>query len=536
MSKRISVLPAAALFALAIGVLGSSQADPPQVEAQGLEKRRDLIGREIIVDDHVTYYVPRNGTAADELQLKRTGVTFLVPRQLRPAAGTRLTSVQLRGTLRLEGDRLVFDVTALKSLPADLERLEQGLAGLPAGDFETRKSWARWAKDRAREFKDAPLAKRAQRLESEALAIEADFKRQAVDAPEEWLALARDARKRGVAEPEPSALAHRALAVRLASATEPAALRALLEEIEFFFPDAAGDRQSARVDLARTIAAYRDDPAGVYRSASGDTRKALDRRLWADATERLIVAESNADLESTLSQAMKAESRLPEKPGLPARLMEAAAGKIRQNLGAARLAEIKELARIYKEKLQRPDDARALLRDWLKIQTDRLSKTDAEGPLALALLYEELLSDRVTAVELLRKGWQIDPSSPEIAEAFRSRGFHKEKNDWIEAPPTTSAPPVADSPAGVRPGQAPGAKGLKGLTPDDVRAQIGSRPDRVNFVGSRSQLIEQWIYVLDSKYVRYINFLHTPGEYKPRVIAEYQVPRILTKGVNAPAH
>ena len=52
-------------------------------------RREDLIGKEVAVDDHVSYYVPRNGTEPDELQLKRTPITFLVPRRLRPTSSTR---------------------------------------------------------------------------------------------------------------------------------------------------------------------------------------------------------------------------------------------------------------------------------------------------------------------------------------------------------------------------------------------------------------------------------------------------------------
>ena len=50
------------------------------------------------------------------------------------------------------------------------------------------------------------------------------------------------------------------------------------------------------------------------------------------------------------------------------------------------------------------------------------------------------------------------------------------------------------------------------------------KPDRVNFVGSKGQLIEQWIYHLDNKKVRFVNLLHSPGELKPRVIADYTIP------------
>ena len=46
-----------------------------------------------------------------------------------------------------------------------------------------------------------------------------------------------------------------------------------------------------------------------------------------------------------------------------------------------------------------------MYRDWLKLRRDRLSDTDAEGHQSLATLYEELLQDRSTAIELLQKAY-----------------------------------------------------------------------------------------------------------------------------------
>jgi hypothetical protein len=493
------------------------QPEAVQVEAADLENRQDLIGREVLVDDHVAFYVPRSGSSADELQLKRTSVTFLVPRRLRPTPSSRKSAVLVRGTLKRTEGRLVCDVTALEPVPTDIERLEQGVSSLPAKDFETRLTWARWAERRARDFKDEALLKRAKKVEADALRIEADFKRLSVDAPKQWLEMAQDARRRQVPEPEPSALAHRALRASLAAASDAATLKSIVRSIESFFPNAAADRESAVANLASWEAPYANDPGAAYLSAPRHTRKALDRRLWADANQRLFELEPTHDLQSAIALSDRAEALLPEKPKLAAQLIEKAARLARQDLGRARLAEVKSLALLYRDRLHQPDESFHILQDWLKIQSDRLSKTDAEGPLSLANLYEELIQDRVTAVELLRKAWRIDPKSKEIAEAFRSRGFRKVKDEWIESTPTAEKTSVAE-------------KGLRGLTGDEVIAKMGTKPEKVTYVASRGQLIEQWIYQLDSKMVRYVNLLHTPGDLKPRVVADYQIPRIFLKG------
>ena len=63
-------------------------------------------------------------------------------------------------------------MTALKVLPNDLERLDQAITSLPAGDFANRKAWAAWAERRGKSFKpeDKPLIQRARSIQADAAA------------------------------------------------------------------------------------------------------------------------------------------------------------------------------------------------------------------------------------------------------------------------------------------------------------------------------------------------------------------------------
>ena len=219
----------------------------------------------------------------------------------------------VRGVLKRDGGRLICAVTDIKPVASDLDRLERGLASLSAKDFETRKAWARWAERRAKDFKDNALRDRARTIEGDALRIESEMKRLGVDAPREWLSMAQEARRRQVPEPEPSALGHRALKAKLAAATDAADLTAVIEEIKAFFPNAAADQASGRINLARWEGPYGDDPAGTYRTAPPPVRKALDRRLWADATARLLELQAAQDLPSALAAAEQAASCPPGK-------------------------------------------------------------------------------------------------------------------------------------------------------------------------------------------------------------------------------
>ena len=69
--------------------------------------------------------------------------------------------VVVQGRLAREEGQLVCDVTTLKVLPNDLDRLDQAIAALSAKDFENRKAWAAWAEARGKAFKDNVLIQRA---------------------------------------------------------------------------------------------------------------------------------------------------------------------------------------------------------------------------------------------------------------------------------------------------------------------------------------------------------------------------------------
>ena len=102
------------------------------------------------------------------------------------------------------------------------------------------------------------------------------------------------------------------------------------------------------------------------------------------------------------------------------------------------------------------------------------------------------------------------------------------QNDWVEPVQSTDGN-AADGPE-KRAQLTPFPQGLSDLTPSEVRARLGGKPDRVSFLAVRGQLIEQWIYHIDTKRVRYVNLLHTPGELKPRVVADYTLPVTSVKG------
>jgi hypothetical protein len=526
-----------ALCVLSGGWTGAAEPAVPLVEPSELTRRTDLIGRIVAVDDRVARFQWHNDRESsipdrpyDEVYLKRTPVVFRLPPRLRYETAPRAQAVRIEGVLKREGTQWVCDVATIDLLPSDLERLERAVAALGPRDVERRMGWARWAEGRARDFADAKdagaLLERARRVEADAIAIEAESP--SSDPPRHWLELARRARQREIPEPEPGALAHRALAARFASAASVADFQALVKDIEEFWPASTAPTVGP-VELDTWVTPYNNDPATTYRIAPEPVRAALDHRLWSEATQRLAERRMAAEPEHALELAQAAAAALRDRPLVARRLLEQGLKEATRDLAALRQADVVAIGRIYRDTLQKPDAERELLLRWLDDQRNhRLSASDAEGRVLLAHQYDTLLGDRQTAVDLLRDAWRIDPQSREVADAFRRFEYRKVNDLWIESP-RASGGGAADSGTGPPPAGGRPSTALRGLTPQEVRSRLGGKPDRISYVASQGQVVEQWIYRgVDQD--QYVNFLHSTGDRVPKVVAYYARPRLRSDG------
>jgi hypothetical protein len=510
------------LFTLGLlGLLALGAVEKPTaVEPSELMKRPDLLGHEVVVDDRVSFFVQsRMGRYFDELYLKRSQVVFRLPPALRTEQNPRIAAVRVQGVLKKEGDLWVCDVVSLDPLPPDLDRVNRGVSALTPLDSEGRAAWARWAEHRGKAFDDPALRKRARELEGEAIRIEAE---RPSARPADWLALAQRARARGISEPEPSALAHRAFRAQVAGLRTAAEWQALQERITAFFPNAAKP-PSRDADLSQWELPYANDPAGAYRQAPEPAREALDHRLWADVTQALLERLAADEPVRSIEIAERATSQLPDRPAVAARLLEDGLNTATRQIVTLRQRDVEALAALYRDRLHQPERARTLLRSWLDEQrTHRLSDTDAEGRLALARQYESLLDDKLTALDLIQEAGKIAPRSKEVVDAFLAHNYHKVGDRWV--PP---ARPLAGDDSSNDGLAAPGGSesSLLRLSPREVRARLGGKPDRVVWSASQGQTIEQWIY-RGPKQDRYVNLLHAPGDVVPRVVADYTLPKI----------
>jgi tetratricopeptide (TPR) repeat protein len=497
--------------------LALNAAGPDFVEPSDLARRPELVGREIVVDDRVRYFLEsKRGQGFDQFLLKRTEALFRLPARLKFARSPSEPNARVMGTLRLDEGRLVVDVSAIEMLPNDLDRLDREVAKVRPDDFQGKRTWALWAERRGKELNDPKLEAKGIALEGEALWLEAS-------RPEaDNLGLVARSIGRPIPESVRNALAHRGFRDRFGRASTPDEFDALAKQIESTLPASASPKGSAVAD-GTWLDAYAKDPGQAYRDAPEAIRAALDRRLLADTIQGSLERQVVATPMDASRLAEIARDRLPDRPELADRLRQRSLSEAEARVASMRQSEVEELARKLREQGEE-DRARRLFQNWLgDRRKSRLSSSDAEGRILLAGSYEKLLGDRATAADLLREALAIDPQSKSAVDAFLRMGFRKGDVGWYD--PANAGP---DSTTPVLPGAKSGrgavsdetGESLKGLTRAQVRSRLGGKPDLVVRSASQGRCIEQWIYK-NGKGMQVIRFLFEPGTTEPRASAYY---------------
>jgi tetratricopeptide (TPR) repeat protein len=491
----------------------------PEIDALDLQKRGDLVGKEVIVDGRVAYFQNHDGIF-DEVYLKKTTATFRLPAELRTRQAPDAAGVRLQGILRKESGVFVMDVTRMTQLPGDMERLRQGIAQLTANDFENRYAWARWARRRGTDFGEPALREKAAALCAEGIRLEAA--RPGMQQPDATLRLARKARDLGAPEPEPSALVHRALRTKLSSENTATGFEQLVKDAEELLP-ASQSPAPVVADLNERLATYEKEPDDSYRRAPEGVRRALDRRLYIDLVQKAFERHVAEHPDEALSLADRAREKLPDRPAVANALEADAIEHLTDDvhLNTMRRVELDGWIKRFQARNE-PRRTEELKRRWLTQQRRRISPSDAEDRVTLAGLYETMLNDRASAVQLLREAWKIDPQSKEIPNAFRRLGYRKVGDSWEEAKGGTEKPKNDAEPAKPASRVDATAEPLRNLTRTEVRSQLGE-PTSVARSASQGDVLEQWIYNEGNGRVRYVNFRFRVGMAQPLVERSYSI-------------
>jgi hypothetical protein len=478
----------------------------PELWPEDAIRRSDLFGREVVVDGRIAFLKPSPGIGYDLIVFRNADdLTVQLPKRLAFSSLPRATSGRVRGLLKREGTRVVLDVSTVDLFVDDRQRLDSAIARLGPNDAASRWSWAKWAEQRAEHYSDAKLKERGLELETEALRIEGNGPA-GKQADTAW-ALALRGKTRGLPGPEPAALAHHALRLRLSKAKTEAEIQAIQQDaVKFFEGGPPAQVSDGGEDLNRWIVAYAQEPAEAYRKAPDGVRGMLDRRLIADLSERwLRMKLGKLEPLERLRTIEETAPQLKDRPDVVDQLWKSAFEALLSNLGQLRQSEVTALARRWREAEGHPQEAQVLLRTFLEEQQrKKLAANDATGRVLLADQYVQLLDDRRTAAELLKEAWRIAPGSEEVEIGFRRIGYVKSGDTYQPATGPEPANDAPTAPAGsqtpARTARPPGEDPLSGLTPDEIRQQLGA-PNAITRTVTQGEILEQWIYEQPQKQV-----------------------------------
>ncbi len=495
-------------------LLAAAQA-PVEVEPADLAKRKDLIGREVVVDDRVKFFFPVPGKGYPEIILSRTDVPVVLPDRLAYSTSQLSRAVRARGILRKKADgSLYIDATEAPELfRSDVIRLKAAMATMVPDDLAAHSGWGDWAAKRAKAFDDNELKDLADQLQAKAISIE--YRNPRSRTPDALMALANKARQRGLDEPEPSAIAHVAFRLRLASARTREEYQKIAEEAESVLPNA---KSPAKPNVKVPLDAYAKDPYATYRESPLGVRAALDRSVWIDAKTQIYRLRAGGDPAQWKSLGEEAKRELPDHPEVGGDLVRRYYEHLTGNVATLRESEMRELARITREDLKQTEKAIALTRSWLDNKRKSLGGSDSEQRVDLASKYLAYLKDRVAAADLTREALKIDPTNRAATDLFQRMGFVKSGDTWRD-PSDPAAKPAA--PVGDEPGPIGRDDPLLRLTAAEVKAQLGE-PKRTSRVATQGRVSIQWVYE-STRGAQYIDFVQRAGDPQPIVTGRFSV-------------
>eukprot|EP00913_Durusdinium_trenchii_P008987 g8453.t1 len=389
-------------------------------------------------------------------------------------------AVTVTGYLIPKGKRYEFRVTELKERITDAQWFLKKKRAIPVGKPEAWYALGKWAGRRGAFYRDGELLK----LSSEAYltGITREKETLALDDGEGLLKLAAKCETFGL----PASLskvwvfeAHRRRWMAHRKTGEPS----FVELIRPLSEDLPGCLTSPESPDKKLAAAYARDPLGTYRKGTAAQQKLMHRMFYVEIRLHEITRLALPDGSNGLAVAKQIESALPEYAELARTYRDRGMAYQKKHAGALDRAAAIELAEQFRKQKQ-PDEAKEVLRNWLK---SRIARRREDGNIGLKMLaddYERLLGDRKTAFAFLNEAFLKNPKTAGIAERMNRLGYVLRDGRWVEDDGMVAkpAPKIDKEPVSV------------GMSPKQVRAAMIGPPDAITRVASRRTVHEIWVY------------------------------------------
>ncbi|QDT53454.1 hypothetical protein Pan44_14710 [Caulifigura coniformis] len=466
------VLASAGRSAFAQGEAESIQAFVERKEQWGA-----LAGARFVIEGRVAFLSPQT------IQFDRCDLVFRLPPGT-PVLPRDTRVAEVTGKLVREGMRVSFDVESLRRRDSDVETLRSRRGRIDSTRPEAWFELADWAAGRGAFYEDSELKKRAEELRE--IGLTAESRRLKSDDAAGYLELARRAAAWNLDQGVGWKFTHDAVRIELTKARNDPMNNggAVLAMVLKSLPGANTPLTPEDEPLRQ---AYDRNYAETYARADTDTRFKLHRALYIQILLALIDRDIDPEGKNGYAVAARISSQIPELETLAESHRKKELAWLKSRVTSLTRDEIVDFA---KKLTDRKEDAESkqVRQDWLRSREPAARLAGTRGLTQLADDYIALLNDEKTAITLYEAAWVSNPQSPEVTDWLTKRGLVVDGNRWV--PAKMVAQPTEDRFAqAIQEGQV-----LPGMTGEQARAALGTRPSSIMRQASLGQVTELWIY------------------------------------------
>lgn len=401
-------------------------------------------------------------------------------------ATLRSRTIEVYGRFALQSDKPVFRVERVRELPADGETLRVRKLALLDAPAAAWYGLGDWALARGTLYDDFELQGDARRLYADG--IQRELATLSDDALDAKIALSQKFRKYGLSEPDRIAFLHEAFVHRWLAMKQKSLTVAGLEQLsESMTENLRGCRTPLAQGSTALVARYQREPNRLYRESTAAVRLKLNRILYSEIRFAYLQAWAQQKNQDGLQFADAIDREVPEFHDRAERLREKTLDERLTAAATLSRSDVLSLAERFTQRGQ-PEKALQAKKAWVLAGDERLRKEGRPDDLIQAAReHQSLLDDNDGAAKLLIDAYELSPQMKEISEQLDHLGWTRANGKWMTRAQAAALPPDPSK-------KAAGEGSLLGMSRDQVRKVLVSRPDSVTRVISAGRLNEIWIY------------------------------------------
>ncbi len=406
-----------------------------------------------------------------------TGVTLpILPRKTQNA--------RITGHFDLSDNKPVFRVRTVSASPTDDELIAARRQKLDRSNREEWMSFGDWVAERAAFYEDDALLPAAH--EAWVRGYELLRSEESEVTSEKLVGWVAEMSSKGIPAELTLHWVHEALLkerLALGAQAPLASLDGFLTRVGKLLPGGLRPLELPQPKLAET---YRENPRVVYDRSDAETRRKLERILYADLAIERVSRDASDDGANGETCAARIEKLLPEFPELAAAYRRRHLDYRRTHLDTVTREQVVEIARQLRL-LKLDVQADETLDAWLRLKLRSWRRDGVDGLLYAAAEYLNLREDRENAVALLKEAWNLEPGHRDVTERLERLGLRLSGKEWITAEEFANLPedPLL---AAARRGEI-----LAGMSPELVLKALGN-PDRRHRAVTSRVVSDVWVY------------------------------------------